>query len=219
MSLFHVVQRSKRFKLELQRRLYRRRCMDCGFLAAVARPDSSLALVDLDEVKPMPRQHWAHALRVAREMGKLQGSEYDPTMGKDLGLDEGTPHGVMCGLGRPEGPDRPTFVMPPRRRRNPETPPPPPGPGFVIRDPSQPGEASLSGFLGRVVAVVQTPVWPLVRPHSCPAFMKYREGLSPAEHVAAREGARRWKRDAVLTVGGVVLGAFLTWALANVAGS
>lgn len=79
------------------------------------------------------------------------------------------------------------------------------GSGYVIREPDP---QSRNPF-GRVVAVVQIFVWPLVRPHSCPEFMRYRPGLSPVKHVEAREGARRWKRDALMTLGGVVLGAFL----------
>jgi hypothetical protein len=208
MSLLRRARR--RFKQaapEARNHLYRRRCAGCGFLGAVSLPDSSRALADLGEVKPMPRQQWMYSLRTAREMGKLHGSEYDPVMGQDLGLDEGTPHGVMCGLGRPEGPHQPTFVMPMRKESG--VLPRDPGPGFVIRVP----DSTVPSPFGRVVAAVQTPVWPLVRPHSCPAFMKYREGLTPAKHVTAREGGRRWRRDALVALGGVALGALLKWWL------
>jgi hypothetical protein len=89
--------------------------MDCGFLGAVPLPESGRTLRDLGEVTAGPRQQWAHLLRTAREMGKLHGSEYDPVTGQDLGLDEGTPYGVMCGLRRPEGPDQPTMHIVGRR--------------------------------------------------------------------------------------------------------
>ena len=192
-------------RAEAKNRLYRRRCMNCGFLGAVPLSDSSRALADLGVVKPMSRQQWAHALRIAREMGKFHGSEYDPRMVQNLGLDEATPFGVMCGLGRPEGPLQPTFFLVQRRSVYEPTPEPPLPPGFQVREATPPGDPRL----GRVIAVIQTFVWPLVRPHACPAFMKTREGLTPAEHAAAREGARRWKRDAVVVFIGIVLGALL----------
>jgi hypothetical protein len=42
-------------------------------------------------------------LRDARKAKRLNGSEYDPVMGQNLGIDSGAPFGSMCGLGRPQG--------------------------------------------------------------------------------------------------------------------
>jgi hypothetical protein len=161
-------------------------------------------MADLGEVTVGPRQNWAHALRAAREADRLHGSEFDPVMGQDLGLDKGTPFGVTCALGRPEGPES-VFSLVERRSAYEEDPAPPLPAGFPIREKSTPGH----GPLGRVIAVVQTFIWSLVRPHSCPSYMKYREGLGPAGHVEAREGMRRWKRDAIAGFVGIVVGAFL----------
>jgi len=180
--------------------------MDCGFLGAAPLPDSSRALAELGEVTAVPRQQWAHTLRTTREMGKLHGSEFDPVMGQDLGLDEATPFGVTCGLGRPEGPRQPVFFLVRPRSVYEEGPAPPLPPGFQVRDTSTAG----SGPLGRVTAVIQTFVWPLARPHSCSAFMPYRPGLSPAQHIDRREGTRRWWRQAVVGLVGIVLGVLLT---------
>lgn len=179
--------------------------MRCGFLGAMPRPDSSTALADLGEVTAEYRQRWEHALRTAREMKKLHGSEYDPTMGQDLGIDSGTPFGVMCALGRSEGPGRPTFHVPGRRETQAEFMQHR-SEGFIIREP----DASLPSPFGRVVGVVQTFVWPLVRPHSCQAFMRYKAGLSPAQHVDAREGVRKWRKRAVVGLLTVVLGSLAT---------
>jgi len=40
--------------------------------------------------------------------------------------------------------------------------------------------------------------------------MKYREALTPAEHVTAREGTRRWRRDPVIALVGIALGALVS---------
>ena len=194
-------------RTELRNRLYHRRCMDCGFLGAVPLPDSGRALPDLGEVTAGPRQQWAHMLRTARERHKLHGSEYDPVMGQDLGLDEGTPYGVMCGLRRTEGPDQPIFYNVPRRSVYEPDPVPPLPPGFQVRDMEAPGAPPL----GQVIAVIQTFVWPLVRPHACPGLMRYHGGLTPNEHKKRREWLHRWKLGAVLTVGIAFLGALLKW--------
>lgn len=186
--------------------------MNCGFLGAVPLPDSSRALADLGEVTAVPRQQWKHTLRTAREMGKLHGSEYNPVIGEDLGLDKGTPYGVMCGLRRPEGPDQPTFFLVTRRSVYEPDPAPSLPPGFQVRDGSEPGAPQL----GRVVAVIQTFVWALVRPHACPEFMRYRAGLTPHEHKLRREWLHRWKLRAAVTIGATVLGGLvtlLTWWL------
>ena len=192
---------------ELKNRLVRHRCMNCGFLGTVAKPDSSRALADLGEATEEHRQQWRGKLRTAREAGKLGESEYDPTMGFDLGIDSGAPFGVMCALGRPEGP-RTAFHVPGwdetqddfmKHRSE----------GFIIREADPP---SRSPF-GRVIGVAQIFVWQLVRPHACWEFMTYRAGLTPAEHVATREGTRRWRRDAIVGFAGVVLGALLKWWL------
>jgi hypothetical protein len=73
-------------------------------------------------------------------------------IGQDLGLDEGTPYGVMCALQRPEGPGQPTFFVVPRRSVYEPDPSPPLPPGFQVRDITAPGAPPL----GRVVAVIQT---------------------------------------------------------------
>lgn len=192
--------------VELKNRLYHRRCMNCGFLGAVPMPESSRTLADLGEVTAGPRQQWMHRLKTQRE-AKLNGSEYDPVMHQDLGLDEATPYGVMCGLRRPEGPDQPTMFIVPRRSVYEPDPAPPLPPGFQVRDTTSPGVPPL----GRVVAVIQTFVWPLVRPHACPEFTKYQAGLMPEEHKKRREWLFRWKLGAAVTIGVVVLGGVLKW--------
>jgi hypothetical protein len=191
-------------RTELKNRLYHRRCVNCGFLGAVRLPDSSRALPDLEEVTANPSMYWKRLLQDARQMGKLHGSEFDPVMGQDLGLDEVTPHGVMCGLGRPEGLHNPVFFMVPPRSSNEGEPAPPLPPRFQVRE-----TTDLSRGIGRVIATIQTFVWPLVRPHTCPAYLKYREGLTPVQHVEWREGVRRWRRDAVVGLVGIALGVVL----------
>jgi hypothetical protein len=195
-------------RAELSNRLHHHRCGECGFLGAVARPGSSQALADLGEVEPTPRRLWLHKLRTAREGGKLQGSEYDPSRLQDLGLDDATPYGVMCGLRRPEGPLQPTFVQPSRVGGE-----LPSGvPGVIIRDPSAPSSGTgLGSLLGKAVAAVQTPIWPLVRPHACRRFVTYQEGLTPEEHKARSEWLHRWKLGAWLAIGLALLGAVLKW--------
>ena len=210
----NVVLRYKRAAWKLRIRLYRRRCMNCGFLGGVARPDDSRELAKLSEVKPSPRQDWSNRLHAARAAGRLGRVEYDPTMSPDLGLDESTPYAVMCALGRPEGPEA-KFARGRRRYRNSGLPVPPLSPGYIVRDPSrQSSEPGLRGMLGAPIASIQNFIWDLVRPHACPAFMNYREGLTPAEHVTVREGVRRWRRDAIVGLVGIVLGALVT-ALVN----
>jgi hypothetical protein len=185
--------------------LHRRRCAESGFLGAVPLPDSSRELGAIGEVTAIPRQQWMHLLKTRREAGKLNGSEYDPVIGQDLGLDEGTPYGVMCALQRPEGPGQPTFFVVPRRGVYEPDPSPPLPPGFQVRDTTAPGAPPL----GRVVAVIQTFVWPLVRPHACPEFVRYRAGLTPEEHKKRREWLHRWKLGAAVAIGVAVLGALL----------
>lgn len=109
----------------------------------------------------------------------------------------------MCGLGRPEGPRRPTFMMP--RRKGSGVLPDDPGPGFVIRD-----FPEGSGVFGRVIAAVQRPIWPLVRPHACPDFTRYRSGLTAPEHIERREWLSRWKLGAVVAVVAAAIGALVT---------
>jgi hypothetical protein len=70
---------------ERESRVPRHRCMNCGFLGAVARPDSSRELRALGEVAAERRMQWRHMLRVSREAGKVGPSEYD---GPDLTEDE-----------------------------------------------------------------------------------------------------------------------------------
>jgi hypothetical protein len=205
----NLVRRYKRATWTLKIRLYRRRCLNCGFLGGVATPDDSRELAKLSEVKPMPREQWSNRLHAARAAGTLRGVEYDPTMTPDLGLDKSTPYAVMCALGRPEGPEA-KFARARTRYRVSGLPVPPLSPGYIVRDPSrQSSEPGLRGLLGAPIASIQNFVWDLVRPHACPAFMRYREGLTPAEHVTAREGARRWRRDAIFGLVGIVLGALV----------
>jgi hypothetical protein len=206
---------ARRYKLaepELKNRLFRRRCANCGFLGALEDPDSSRALPDVGEVTEEHRQRWRHRLITAREMGKLHGSEYDHRMGQDIGFDPETTFGVVCSLGRPEGPSYAQFRVPGRRESLDEFTARASQSDYIIRvkDPSYPSP------FGRPIAMVTTFVWQLVQPHSCPAFMKYRAGLTPAGHQSRREWLYRWKLGAAVTVGVAVLGAFvtlLTWWL------
>lgn len=177
------------------------RCARCGLLGAVAGPNSSRALPDLGEVAAQYRRQWMHKLKDARDRKHLRGSEYDPVMGQDLGIDKSTPFGVMCGIGRPEGPRGPMFFVPGEGNEDMAYA----TPGYIIREPDP---SSRSPF-GRVVAVVQTHIWPLVQPHTCPRFRRYRDGLSPAQHIDEREGVRRWRRDLIAALIGIVVGAFL----------
>jgi hypothetical protein len=125
-------------------------------------------------------------------------------MGQELELDESTPNGVACSLGRREG-SRSTFHIVPRRSVYEPEPAPPLAPGFQVRDTGAPG----SPPLGRVVAVIQTFVWPLVRPHACPEFARYHAGYTPAEQRTRRETRRRWMFEAALAIGGIIVGAIL----------
>ncbi len=192
-------------RAELKNRLIRHRCVNCGFLGALPRPDSSRALADAGEVTEEHRQQWRHRLRTAREMGKLHGSEYDPRMGQDIGYDAGTSFGVLCTLGQPQGPRYAQFQVPGKRESMDEFLKHVSRDAFIIReaDPTSPSP------FGRVVGTVTTPVWPLVQPHTCRRFMKHRAGLTPADHKARREWLYRWKLGAAVAVGVALLGAFL----------
>lgn len=209
----NLVRRYKQAKAGLKIRLFRRRCANCGFLGALEHPNSSRALGDdVGEVTEEHRQRWRHRLATARETGKIQGSEYDPRMGQDIGFDPGTTFGVQCSLGRPEGPSYAQFRVPGPRESLEDFTARASESEYIIRvkDPSY-----RSPF-GRPIAIVTVPVWPLVQPHACPAFMKYREGLTPAGHQSRREWLYRWKLGAAVTVGVAVLGAvvtLLTWWL------
>ncbi len=86
-------------RARLANQLIHHRCMNCGFLGALPRLDSSRALADTGEVTEQHREQWRQRLRTARETKKLQGSEYDPVMGQDIGYDAGTSFGVVCTLG------------------------------------------------------------------------------------------------------------------------
>jgi hypothetical protein len=173
-----LVERWRHDKPELRNRLFRRRCVNCGFLGALELPDSSRALPDVDEVTEEHRQRWRHMLATAREMGKLQGSEYDPRMGQDIGFDPGTPFGVLCSLGRPEGPRYAQFrVSGPRESLDDFMKHTSDNREFVIRvrDPSHPGP------FGRPVGTVTTFVCQLVQPHAWPSLHEV-----PSRAVAGR---------------------------------
>lgn len=197
--------RFKQAKPEMKNRLYRHRCGECGFLGALPRPDSSRALPDAAEVAEEHRQRWRHRLRTEKEGGNLNGSEYDPRMGQDIGYDAGTPFGVLCTLGQPQGPTYAQFQVPGRRETVEEFMRRVSPNAHIIREPDP---SSPSPF-GRMVGTVTTPVWPLVQPHACRRFMKYRAGLTPAEHKTRREWLFRWKLGAAVAVGVALLTALL----------
>jgi hypothetical protein len=144
-------------------------------------------------------------------LGKIDGSEYDPTRWYELGVDESAPFGVACGIQDVRGPGTSWHVRGRREDASHFLRNMAPGTLVTVPDPTSPG------LLGRVVGVAQTQLWGLVRPHDCPHIMKHHPGLTPKEHITlrmrARERRMRWARDLAIALGATVVGGLIVWAL------
>jgi uncharacterized protein with LGFP repeats len=131
----------------------------------------------------------------------IQGSERNPLQGQILGPDDSLERMVTCGIGDRRGPGS-SFIKRPKNDEQFLSS----KPGVLI------GETDVSKSTGGaegVIGAVSTERWALVRPHDCPHRLRYRPGLSPAQHVERRER----KQQQWHTVTPYVIGAVAATAL------
>lgn len=186
--------------------LYRSRCYKCGLLGLqpIPRRDEAIRITDLRELTISDRNRTDHALKSARPDWPTR-REYDYRKHSDLGRAEWIQGGVTCGVFHPNGP-RFSYTTPelmgdlwPQALND---------GAAVIRVPD------LTAPLGsRIVAVVTTFLEPLVKPHDCNRYRKYRPGRSPAEHVNERRERLRTLFTAIGVAGAVLGGvaALIKW--------
>lgn len=201
-SLKRMWQRSAVRRRILRTRLHPSRCHRCAWLGFYERPGGATGPVgDLLELPVGARSQLEGQLTNARRAGRIS-HEYDFRRQNDLGSADWLTGGVRCYLGEARG-ARSMWAV----RGTQAT-----GKfldlwgdsGAVVNEP----DPDYPGPLGNVIAVVQTFVWPLVRPHNCPHFTRHHPGLAPREVSAWKErrSAHRWKAL------GVVVGAVATIA-------
>ena len=157
--------------------LYRRRCYKCGLLGLQEIPPpagtSDFDIEDLREFKTQDRNLVDQARKSLRQEWPRR-REFDYRKHNNLGQADWIKGGVTCGVSDPRGPNfsytTPELMGEIWRQRLDD--------GAIIR------VTDLSAPMGsRVVAVVTTFLEPLIKPHDCEHYRRYRPGLSPSAHI------------------------------------